>query len=221
MALEVDAIAIIKSETAPDNLDCLWNDSTVETGDIIDRVKVYDDQEGEWVSLRQSSSISAGEVLNKLLTVDGEGSGLDADKLDGLDSTAFQRKGGAEDVYWMVATTTDGTATELTEEGTGNSIEIPDNTHASVAIQFVARQTAGSAGSVGDGASSAWLTNLSRESGTYDVTGTSSLGIITNGAISGFITVDDNSGAGYRIRYTGATDKTINCRAKVTVIKQS
>lgn len=36
---------------------------------------------------------SAGQVLTKLLGVDGEGSGLDADLLGGLDASAFQRRG--------------------------------------------------------------------------------------------------------------------------------
>lgn len=35
--------------------------------------------------------ISAGELLNKLKTVDGSGSGLDADLIDGLDSSIFSR----------------------------------------------------------------------------------------------------------------------------------
>jgi len=37
-----------------------------------------------------SSSYTAADVLAKIKTVDGAGSGLDADTLDGLDSTAFQ-----------------------------------------------------------------------------------------------------------------------------------
>lgn len=37
------------------------------------------------------SSYTAGDILSKLLTVDGSGSLLDADLLDGLDSTYFQR----------------------------------------------------------------------------------------------------------------------------------
>lgn len=37
----------------------------------------------------RSGGIAAADVLSKLLTVDGSGSGLDADALDGLDSTAF------------------------------------------------------------------------------------------------------------------------------------
>jgi len=36
---------------------------------------------------------SAADVLTKLLTVDGDGSALDADLFDGLEATAFQRRG--------------------------------------------------------------------------------------------------------------------------------
>lgn len=44
------------------------------------------------VSISTSISFSgAGSLLNTLLTVDGSGSGLDADLLDGLDSTKFLR----------------------------------------------------------------------------------------------------------------------------------
>ena len=39
-----------------------------------------------------SATYTASNVLTKLKTVDGSGSGLDADTLDGLDSTAFMRK---------------------------------------------------------------------------------------------------------------------------------
>ena len=39
-----------------------------------------------------SSSYTASDILSKLLTVDGSGSGLDADLLDGLDSSVFARQ---------------------------------------------------------------------------------------------------------------------------------
>jgi hypothetical protein len=42
---------------------------------------------------------SAAEILTKLLTVDGPGSGLDADTLDGLSSAAFALALGADDNY--------------------------------------------------------------------------------------------------------------------------
>jgi hypothetical protein len=43
-----------------------------------------------------SSSYTAADVLAKLLTVDGAGSGLDADTLDGLNSAAFLRSNAAD-----------------------------------------------------------------------------------------------------------------------------
>lgn len=42
-----------------------------------------------------SSSYTAADVLTKIKTVDGSGSGLDADTLDGSDSTAFAKLGSA------------------------------------------------------------------------------------------------------------------------------
>lgn len=42
-----------------------------------------------------TGAYTAGDVLAKLVTVDGTGSGLDADKLDGSDSSAFARLSGA------------------------------------------------------------------------------------------------------------------------------
>ena len=41
-----------------------------------------------------SPSLTASEILSALTTVDGSGSGLDADLLDGIDSTAFLQKSG-------------------------------------------------------------------------------------------------------------------------------
>lgn len=46
-----------------------------------------------------NSGMTANEILASLSTVDGAGSGLDADKLDGLDSTAFASANHSHDNY--------------------------------------------------------------------------------------------------------------------------
>ena len=46
---------------------------------------------GEIAGKLDTSSYTAADVLTKVKTVDGTGSGLDADQLDGLESTSFLR----------------------------------------------------------------------------------------------------------------------------------
>jgi hypothetical protein len=50
--------------------------------------KQYARSDATWVVV----DLTAAAILAKLLTVDGTGSGLDADMLDGLDSSAFATK---------------------------------------------------------------------------------------------------------------------------------
>lgn len=57
-----------------------WNTGTSEA-------RIYDGS--AWVSLIGGGSMTAAEILAALLTVDGSGSGLDADLLDGQQATAF------------------------------------------------------------------------------------------------------------------------------------
>jgi alpha-tubulin suppressor-like RCC1 family protein len=58
-----------------------------------------------------SSSYTASDVLTKIKTVDGSGSGLDADLLDGIDSTGFMRSVNANG-YYGLARPSDGDTTE-------------------------------------------------------------------------------------------------------------
>ena len=59
-----------------------------------------------------SDGTTAAQILTKLLTVDGVGSGLDADKLAGVANTKFLRHGGSE---------TSGTITHGTGAASGGS----------------------------------------------------------------------------------------------------
>lgn len=49
----------------------------------------------EWATKLDAASYTAADVLAKLLTVDGPGSGLDADTLDGINASAFALLAGA------------------------------------------------------------------------------------------------------------------------------
>lgn len=51
---------------------------------------VYDSTPGVWKA-KTFDTVDAGEALTKIKTVDGSGSGLDADTLDGLSSSSFLR----------------------------------------------------------------------------------------------------------------------------------
>lgn len=56
---------------------------------------VYDAADDEWRPGVAGGSMSASEILTALKTVDGPGSGLDADTLDGVNSTGFDAAGTA------------------------------------------------------------------------------------------------------------------------------
>ena len=49
----------------------------------------YGDKSGRAVKFVPGAKLSAQELLDKLKTVDGEGSGLDADTLDGKQASEF------------------------------------------------------------------------------------------------------------------------------------
>ena len=65
---------------------------------------------------------TAGEILTALLTVDGSGSGLDADTLDGLDSTAF------------AAASHTHTLSQITDAGTAAAADTTDFDPAGTAV---------------------------------------------------------------------------------------
>lgn len=66
--------------------DSNWGDKLNANMDEIDAlIKAVNNA----LAVLASSGYTAADVLAKLLTVDGSGSGIDADKLDGLDASGF------------------------------------------------------------------------------------------------------------------------------------
>ena len=74
----VSAIAVAYSNTAPSNTEVLWVDLSIAGDSLYDKIKAY--KNGSWVLVNRN----AAEILKDLKTVDGAGSGLDADTLQGL-----------------------------------------------------------------------------------------------------------------------------------------
>jgi hypothetical protein len=73
----INAIAIARGTSEPSNTDVLWLDENLEGG-LYSRLKAY--ISGEWKLISRIPQ----EILTDLKTVDGAGSGLDADTLRGL-----------------------------------------------------------------------------------------------------------------------------------------
>ncbi|WP_427340659.1 hypothetical protein [Caloranaerobacter sp. DY30410] len=79
------------------------------------------------------SSYTATDVLNKLKTVDGHGSGLDADKLDGLHESIFMRKSANSNLDMNGHIITEVGQIQITDantkidEGSNNSVRLQTN----------------------------------------------------------------------------------------------
>jgi hypothetical protein len=73
----INAIAIARGTSEPSNTDVLWLDENLEGG-LYSRLKAY--VSGEWKLISRVPQ----EILTDLKTVDGAGSGLDADTIRGL-----------------------------------------------------------------------------------------------------------------------------------------
>lgn len=73
----INAIAIARGTSEPSNTDVLWLDENLEGG-LYSRLKAY--VSGEWKLISRIPQ----EILTDLKTVDGAGSGLDADTIRGL-----------------------------------------------------------------------------------------------------------------------------------------
>ena len=56
---------------------------------VVDKIIYSKDHNGEVVKVGSGEGETAQEILDKIKTVDGSGSGLDADMLDGKNSTNF------------------------------------------------------------------------------------------------------------------------------------
>ena len=73
----INAIAVARGNTAPSNTEVVWLDTSI-TGELYEQLKTYDGS--AWVQMSRTPI----QVLDDLKTVDGAGSGLDADTLQGL-----------------------------------------------------------------------------------------------------------------------------------------
>lgn len=87
----INAIAIARGTSEPTNTDVLWLDDNIE-GNIYTRLKVY--VEGSWELISRVPS----QVLEDLRSVDGAGSGLDADTLRGYTPEQLIEEAGGEGV---------------------------------------------------------------------------------------------------------------------------
>ena len=74
----IDAIAIARGTEEPTNRDVFWLDKSL-TGGFYDRLKSYNYDTEQWELVSRSNQ----EILSDLRTVDGAGSGLDSDTLQG------------------------------------------------------------------------------------------------------------------------------------------
>lgn len=79
MAINVPAIALARGVVAPDNREVLWEDTSNMNLPFYERVKAYDSNSNQWRMVTQFPL----ELLNELRKVDGDGSGLDANFLQG------------------------------------------------------------------------------------------------------------------------------------------
>ena len=79
MAINVPAIALARGVVAPDNREVLWEDTSNMNLPFYERVKAYDSNSNQWRMVTQLPL----ELLNELRKVDGDGSGLDANFLQG------------------------------------------------------------------------------------------------------------------------------------------
>ena len=75
----INAIAIARGTSEPSNRNVLWLDENI-TGSFYKIIKSFNLESGTWELLSRSNL----ELLSDLKTVDGKGSGLDADTLHGL-----------------------------------------------------------------------------------------------------------------------------------------
>jgi len=90
MAEKVPAIAFAVSNDQPTNEEVLWYNTNISTGNAKDNVYFFNRDSGSWGAL----TLTAQEILDKLKTVDGAGSGLDADTLQGMTPADLISAGG-------------------------------------------------------------------------------------------------------------------------------
>ena len=83
----INAIAVARGSSAPSNTEVYWIDTSI-TGEIYEKAKVYDGN--DWVLVNRTNA----QLLADLKKVDGAGSGLDADTLQGLTPAQLMSGGG-------------------------------------------------------------------------------------------------------------------------------
>lgn len=74
----INAISFAKGTTEPSNREVWWIDDNI-TGNVYNKLKYFNVDSGSWELVQRT----AAQLLLDLKTVDGAGSGLDADTLDG------------------------------------------------------------------------------------------------------------------------------------------
>lgn len=85
----INALAFARGTQEPTNRDVLWIDDNI-TGEIYSRLKLFNTSSGSWEIISRSNI----QLLNDLKTVDGAGSGLDADTLQGYTPAQLMSSGG-------------------------------------------------------------------------------------------------------------------------------
>ena len=85
----INAIAIARGTSEPSNRNVLWLDENI-TGSFYKIIKCFNLESGKWELLSRSNQ----ELLSDLKTVDGKGSGLDADTLQGFTPAELLGDGG-------------------------------------------------------------------------------------------------------------------------------
>ena len=94
------------------------------------------------------ANLSAGEILTRLKTVDGSGSGLDADLFDGLNSSVFLRSSQSDTMSGTLTVTGNVTASAFYGDGSNltgiaaSNADTVDNLHASSFLRSDANDTA-------------------------------------------------------------------------------
>ena len=86
----INAIAVARGAEEPTNKDVLWLDKSL-VGGFYNRLKSYNYDNEKWELISRSNS----ELLSDLKTVDGVGSGLDSDTLQGYTPEQLITSGGS------------------------------------------------------------------------------------------------------------------------------
>lgn len=113
---QIAAIAVAYSSTEPSNKEVLWFDTSIVTDNPFEAIKVYDKQNLQWKLVNRTPE----QILIDLRTVDGEGSGLDADTLQGYTPEDLISSGGGVPMLntgELLVGQADGTGTAQTVGG--------------------------------------------------------------------------------------------------------